>query len=175
LKGIESEFRVRISLDRKGSKDSNATVIGLAPAVQSAIDQMEQTTLAVTEDLKLSDAYINLLLNKQASMAKQLQLAHSTKVDIKKDEGIVQITGLPSRVDETIAAIRSLNATTKRVTVPSPLRRRARALTAPLLTPCAVASSGPTLGSSRCDWHERERDSGSARRVRRDREQRQNL
>jgi len=110
LKQLESRTGVRIDVDKVGSE---IHLQGSASALDAAVREVENITLAIEEELKLTLGTIGYLLAKKSTILNKLQESHPfVYFDVSRNSNILRLRGKPDYVAMAKVDINTLDLKT---------------------------------------------------------------
>jgi len=110
LKQLEQRTGVQIDVDKVGSK---IHLQGSVSALEAAVREVEQITLAVEEEIKMTPAVVSYFLNQKMAVLNTLQTAHPyVHIDLSRTTHMVSLRGRPEYIAAVKKDIEALNIQT---------------------------------------------------------------
>lgn len=107
LKQLEERTGVLVDVDKVGFK---IHMQGSDAALDAAVEEVENITLAVEEELKLSSAVVSYLLANRSALLNKMQEEHpNVYLDLDRESTIVRLRGRPEKVSAAKAALLGLD------------------------------------------------------------------
>jgi len=117
LKQLENRTGVQIDVDKVGSK---IHLQGSASALKAAVKEVEQITLAVEEEIKLSSSVVSYFLAQRSAVLNKIQATHPlVHLDLSRNNTCLTLRGKPEYIATAKEDIESLEINTVVRSLPS--------------------------------------------------------
>lgn len=111
LKQLEQRTGVQIDVDKVGSK---VHLQGSASALDAAVREVEQITLAVEEEVKMTPAVVSYFLAQKTAVLSKISSAHPyVHTDLSRATNILTLRGRPEYITSFKKELESLNIQTR--------------------------------------------------------------